>query len=564
MTTINEKKGKYTEYNNISKSFIKNLITIEDKHFFKHKGINILRIFTSFIHNIKNPESIQGASTITMQLARLIHLNQEQTLKRKILELFIALKLERTYSKEEILEFYLNKIYFAHGVYGLENASNYYFGKEIKDLTLKEQVILIGIINAPNLYSPYIDKVASDSKSKSILRQLKDSNVISIKDYYSALFENPILINHDDDISYIYPYYVDSIKEEMYKKGIKNNDILNRGLIVKSYLNTNVQNYIDKLISSINFGTSDVSICVMEVNSGKVVALCGGKDYATSTFNRTLHAKKQIGSTIKPLLYYLALKKGLTPLSEFNSEKTTFKLSDDKYYEVSNASEVYANRKITMLEALAMSDNIYAMKTMLLIGKNNLINLIKSFGFNVDVDNETLALGSNTLTPLELTSIYNAIASDGIYYTPKFIDEITYSDGFSIYKSGNSNKRIFTKNTNTIIQYMLRAPFDKSLKSYASPSLMNYYISPSYAGKTGTTDSSSYVIGFSPSYTIGVYIGSDDNSSITNGYLSREIFYNVAKYLENKNEGYFKIPSSLKSFKLYNKSNNLLSFEYVY
>lgn len=561
LTTLNDKNGEYTYYNEIPQSFINNLITIEDKHFFSHKGFDFFRIFSSIINNIFSDNSLQGASTITMQLARLLFLNQNQTLKRKITELFIAIKIEKNYTKEQILEFYLNKVYFAHGIYGLKNASHFYFNKEIINLTLKEQAILISIINAPNIYSPIINKEASLNKAKTILRTLKDNNTITIKEYYEALFEELTLTNNI--ASNKYPYYIDSIKEEIEKNNIIESTKYNHGITIKSFLNVNLQNYIENMIKNISFNNSNVAVCIMKVNSGEVVALIGGKDYEESSFNRALHAKKQIGSTIKPLLYYLALDKGLNPLSEFTSKKTTFKLDENTYYEVSNASNIYANRKITMLEAIAMSDNIYAMKTLLLVGKDKLINLINYFNMNVDVKNETLALGSNTLTPLELTSIYNTIASNGTYYTPKFIDELSLTDDFLLYKYSTTKKQILNKKTNSILQFMLRSPFDESLKTYSKPSLMNYYISYSFAGKTGTTSSSSYVIGFNTSYTIGVYVGTDDNSELFNGYLAKEIFYNIAKYVD-KNEGFFEKPSSTKSFTIYNKSLNKRSFEYIY
>lgn len=562
-SSIQNKPGKYVKYADIDKNFIKYLIAIEDKDFFSHKGFDLKRIISSLIHNL-NSNSLQGASTITMQLARLLYLNQNQSIERKIQELVLAIKLERHYSKEMILECYLNNIYFAHGIYGLNNACYYYFNKDASLLSLKECAILIGIINAPNLYSPYINKDASDKKVESILRKLHDANLITINEYYNALYEKPYLKNHNNDFTYNYPYYIDSIKEELASLNIDNSYYNNLGLSITSYLDIAIQNYIENLISSLDFANSDIAIVVMEVGSGKVVSLLGGKDYSLSFFNRAKHAKKQIGSTIKPLLYYLALKKGLSPLHEFTSKKVTFKLDENNYYEVSNANNIYANRKITMIEALAMSDNIYAMKTMLLLNEKSLINLLKAFDVEVDVDNITIALGSNSLTPLELTSIYNCIASNGIYYKPTFIQSIKCMNNRLIYHNPNTNKRVLESKTNTILQYLLRSPFDKALKSYASPSLMNYYVSNNYGAKTGSTISSSWVMGFSNKYTIGVYLGSDDNKEINNAYLAKVIFHNIACFLDKKDEGYFPIPSSLNTFHLYNSNTNIKSFTYVY
>ena len=562
-TLIRDRPAQYIEYKDISPLFIKYLLAIEDASFFSHPGFDIGRIFSSLFHNLFSNDSIQGASTITMQLARLLYLNQERSIQRKIQEFFLAQKIERKLSKEKILEYYLNSIYFAHGIYGIATASSYYFNKKVNELNTYEMAMLIGIINAPNSYSPYIDLVKSKEKTKQILRTLVNKKVLTVKDYYKA-FETPFkLINHQEGITPIKSYYIDAVNEEMKRLDVINQNNLRHGLVIKTFLDQKIQRFLEEIPHKFNLGNNNLALVVMEVGTGKVLALLGGKNYEESSFNRALHAKKQIGSTIKPLLYYLALQKGFTPLTELKSEKTTFHIQDYGDYEVSNAGDIYANRKITLLEALAMSDNIYAVKTMLYIGSENLKRLIESLNFHVDVDNITLSLGSNSLTPLELTSVYNAIASGGLYYPPKFIDEIKTEDSFSLYRANPyQNRRVFLRLENSILRYLLRATFDKALKTYASPSLVNYYISPSYGGKTGSTKSSSWVIGFSPKYTIGVYVGTDDNTPMEDALLSRRIFYTIGNYLKIDDQ-YFKPDEELKIFHIYNSLSNLSSFPYL-
>lgn len=562
VNTLHEKKGLYITYEEIPQTFIDYLICIEDKTFFKHKGFNFERLIKAFFTSLTT-SSTQGGSTITMQLARLLYLNNRKTIIRKFEEILYAIKIENTLSKKQILEFYLNSIYFAHGVYGLRTASFYYFGKDVKNLSLYEMAMLIGILNSPNNYSPYIDLETSKKKTQQILLTLEKNKLITINEYYDAFNNDFILLNHENDILFNGEnYYLDACLYEINKRKILSEKDYKNGVIIETFLNKNLQKSIENIIHKINFDTYNVAVCVMETNTSKVISLIGGKDYNQSSFNRSINSKKQIGSTIKPLIYYLALLNGFTPLSEFKSEKTTFHIKDYGDYSVSNAGEIYANRKITMLEAIAMSDNIFAVKTLLTIGLKPLIELLNSFNIEVDVNNITLALGANSMSLLELTSIYNCIASGGIYYKPKFIKKIS-SGSRVIYnaKSQNGIIKMFKKECE-IIRSLLRAPFDKGLKTYSNPSLMNYYISSSFGGKTGSTESSSWVIGFSKKYTIGVYVGSDDNTYLRKGYLSREIFYQIASFLNEKKLDYFIPSSSLKSFKLYNSITKEYSFSY--
>ncbi len=562
INTLHEKKGLYITYEEVPTNFISYLLCIEDKNFFKHNGFDFFRLVKSTFHNIFS-SSTQGGSTITMQLARMLFLNNEKTITRKFKEIIYALKLESALTKEKILEYYLNCTYFAHGVYGLRTASYYYFAKDVNELSLYEQAMLIGILNSPNNYSPYINLNLAKEKTFQILKTLEKNKIITIDEFYHAFETDFNLVKQNSKAQQgIDDYYLDACMQE-----IKNNNLLTesnylQGLTIETYLNNDIQNYVKGIIEKINFENYNTAVVIMEGSTSKVISLIGGKDYQTSSFNRAVNAKKQIGSTIKPLLYYLALLNGFTPLKELTSEKTTFKIKDYGDYNVSNAGEIYANRKITLLEALAMSDNIYAVKTLLALGLTPLIDLLESFHVDVDVDNITLALGANSLSLLELTSIYNCIASGGIFYKPKLIKRILKDEKNILYKANsNIGTRLLFKKEAEIIRHLLRAPFDKNLKTYASPSLMNYYISDNYGAKTGSTNSSSWVIGFNKNYTIGVYVGSDDNTYLTKGYLSREIFYRIGKYLDNTNS-YFNITTSVTPFRLYNSITKEHSYLY--
>lgn len=562
LNTLQDKIGLYIPYEEIPSNFIEYLLCIEDKNFFSHQGLNINRLFKATWNNLFS-SSTQGGSTITMQLARILFLNQKRTISRKVKEIFYAIKLEQSLPKEKILEYYLNSIYFAHGLYGIRTASYYYFEKDVKDLSLYEMAMLIGILNSPNNYSPYMDLSLSKKKTSQILMTLQKNKIISTKEYYQA-YEDSLNLKDHNNVSQqgINDYYLDACLQEIKTKNLIGEKDYLHGVIIETFLNQNLQEYIKKQLKSIDFGDYNVATVVMETNTSKVISLIGGKNYEESSFNRAVNAKKQIGSTIKPLLYYLALVNGFTPLTELESKKTVFNIKDYGDYAVSNAGEIYANRKITMLEALAMSDNIYAVKTLLALGISPLKKQIEAFNINVDVDNVTMALGANSMSLLELTSIYNCIASGGLFYKPKFIKKISRSKNETIYQtSALSNQRLLFKKECEVLRSLMRAPFDKGLKTYASPSLLNYYISSDYGAKTGTTESSSWVVGFSKKYTIGVYVGSDDNTYLDKGVLSREIYYRIGKYLD-ENLGYFDVTTSISPFTLYNTINQNRSFQY--
>ncbi len=563
---VRDEFASYCPLDKISDALKETLLTIEDREFYSHHGISYKRILASGFDNLKNGRVVSGGSTITQQLARTLFLDNSESFFRKIKEAYIAKKIEKSYDKNTILELYLNSVYFGHNLYGIDSASHFYFNKTPQELNYAESAALVGILNAPGLYSPYLDYEAFKQKEESILYTLYDVGILTAQEFYNALgYTFNFFFEKREATNAHLLYYQDAIDLSLEKFGFNTQYYKHLGLNISSYLDIEVEQKISQIIEEENIDTSkqEIAIVVMKPESGKVLALIGGENYEESPFNRALNSKRQIGSTIKPLLYYLGLEAGMTPLTTMRSEPTEFYIKGIGSYAPTNSNDVYANADITMVEALGMSDNIYATKTTLLLGSSKVADFIREFNVTVDEVNPTIGLGSNVMTPLELTAIYNCFASGGIYYSPSFIDHITLSSGRLIYQNPMRGKKILNKNEAIIMNYLMRAPFDKGLISYSSPSLINFQTNHRFSAKTGSTESTNWTIGFNPIYTIGVYVGTDTNEKLSDTHLARKLFQKIANSLmEGKEDVFFEVPSSLKAFQLKNKNNSNLSFVY--
>jgi len=379
---------EWIDLKNIDKDLINATISTEDKRFYKHNGFDYVRIIKSMFINLKSGSIKEGASTITQQYARNLYLDFDRTLTRKIKEAYLAFKMEINYSKDEILEGYLNTINYGNGVLGIENASKYYFNKSSNELSLGEASILAGIPASPQDYSPINNFKASKRRQKVILDSMVKNGYISKKEAKKAYDEKLVLYGKKEKLNLTtLMYYKDAVMNELYNlKVIPKDYIENNSIKIYTNLDLDAQTKLDNAIKN-NVYDDDIELSgvMIENKTGKIIALTGGRDYEKSQFNRALYSKRQVGSTLKPFLYYTALENGFTPSSEFMSKKTTFNLGDT-VYKPSNAGNIYANRKIPMILALAYSDNIYALKTNMFLGDTQFITTLNKVGIN-DVNN---------------------------------------------------------------------------------------------------------------------------------------------------------------------------------
>ena len=548
--TLNtEYEGEYILYENINPLLIDSFIVIEDKDFFNHSGLDLIRIISAFITNIKHNTIKQGASTISQQVARILYLNNEKSIKRKLKEAYLAIYIEEHYSKEKILELYLNGLYFGDNIYGIASASFFYFNKNQNELNLSECAYLASIINSPNTYLKEENNESSLKRKDLVLSLLYRYNYITNEEYHNALnYELNIIKENKSNINSNLKYYIDSIIHILKEKYIYNKSNLLKGM--KIYTNLDFKIFKD-VINTINkhqdeLNNLECSIVILEPNTSNILMIQGGKNFELSNLNRAMFSYRQVGSLIKPLLYYLGLLNDFTPLTKLESKKTTFKIKGYGEYTPKNYNDVYPNREITLLEAIGTSDNIYAVKLGLHLGSENFKKAIEFFTENEVKAVPSLFLGSNEMTLLELACMYNTFASLGNYYYPSFYNKILDFNDNEISLNGNSYKTLLLKKLVTILNQALLSPFDKNINKTNKPTMINYIPNVKYSAKSGSTNSDSYVIGYNPNYLIAVWTGSDEGNLISMS-PTKSIFLDLANKL-----------SKYKEEKWYEPSKNIL------
>ena len=539
-------KNDYVELNNIS-DYVKNsIVSIEDKNFYNHKGFDYLRIAKAMLVNLKSKKLKEGASTISQQYVKNLYLTFNKTWERKIQEALLTLELETHYSKNEILEGYLNTIDFGAGNYGIKEASKYYFNKEPKDLSLAEATIIVGIPKNPSYYNPVTNYKNAKKRQKNVLISMVKNKYIS-KDEMNKVFNEPLNFyakNDKVELSSIY-YYRDAVLKELSNiKEIPSSLLDMESLKIYTNLDKDVQknleNNIDKEMKNSSLQVASV---VITPSNGKIVALIGGKDYSKSQYNRAYSSKRQVGSTIKPFLYYTALENGFTPSSTFLSERTTFNLGDTMY-SPKNAGNVYANKNISMLSAIAYSDNIYAMKTHLFLGTDSLSKITKKVGIKAEVkENASSALGTTEINMIDYSNGFITLANEGKHETPHLIEKITDNNGKILYEYKYNNDYILNKKYVYILNNLLTSTYNYSLINYTSPTLVSISndLKGKYAAKSGSTKTDYWTVGYNKNYLMLVWAGNDDNSEVKSkdSKITKKIWAKtISTIKDNKNEWY--------------------------
>lgn len=513
----------WVELENVSPYLIDATIAIEDQRFYKHIGFDFKRIAGAILADIKAMAKVQGASTISQQYARNLFLSHEKTWKRKLKEAFYTIRLEANYSKEAILEGYLNTIYYGHGTYGIEAASRYYFNKSASELELGEAAMLAGIPKGPNSFSPFVSWEKAKNRQELILREMAKHDFISSEEFIIATSEPIELVGEVNTLERnTAPYFQDVVRNQLKDElGIDEKTITLGGLRVYTTLDNEMQAIAEEAFEE-NFSDASFiqgAFVAMDPKTGYVKALIGGRDYHESPFNRVTQAKRHPGSTIKPILYYGALENGFTPATTFRSEVTTFSFDDGrKEYTPKNFNHRYADEDITMVKALALSDNVYAVKTHLYLGVDSLSNYAKKFGIESEMQEvPSLALGTSGVSVLEMTNAYSHFANGGKKVEPVFITKVTDQAGQVIYEYQAEEEQVLNKDLAFVMSHMMTSIFDQRLSDYApvTGQSISERATRIYAGKSGSTDKDTWMIGFSPSLVAGVWTGYDKDKNIT-------------------------------------------------
>lgn len=523
---IGEERGVENRYwvdlEEISPHVINATLAIEDQHFYDHNGFDLKRIAGAALADLKSMSLEEGASTLTQQYARNLFLSHEKSWTRKIKEAFYTVRIEMYYSKNEILEGYLNTIYYGHGAYGIEAASRFFFDKPADKLTLAESTMLAAVPKGPSYYSPLNNMENAKNRQKQILGIMLDKGNISKKESFLASHRNLTFAEKEEKaVPAAAPYFQDTVLQEASKVlDIDTESIRSGGYKIFTTLDKSLQKKMEKNAAGVIADSSEIQVgaVAMDPDTGGIRALLGGRNYQESQFNRAIRANRMPGSTFKPFLYYAALQNGYTPSTMLESKPTAFKLEDGEVYQPSNFNGYYANKPISLAQALALSDNVYAVKTNLYLGAEKLVDTARKFGIDGKLPAvPSLALGTASVTVEDMVTGYGMLANGGREIEGHTIQKIKNRRGKVVFEREQpAGKQVLDEQTTFVLTELLTGIFDHALDGYMSVtgSTIANELNRTYAAKSGTTNSDSWMIGYSPSLVMGVWTGYDNNNQI--------------------------------------------------
>jgi penicillin-binding protein 1A len=507
------------------------LISTEDKSFYHHFGIDIIGNMRAIFLDIVRMDFSQGASTITQQMARNMFLTLDKKMSRKIKEVILALRIERNFTKDEILEIYFNKIFFGGQIYGIETASLYYFGKHARDLTLPEGALLVGMIQRPNYYEPRKHPDRAIERRNIVLKNMYKQDKITESEYEAAIKTS---INPEQTAlrHYASDYFIETIRKYLENK-YGTEKLFEGSLKIYTTMDYNLANYADSILNwhltrtesyrykvklaDFDQNANDIvtnylqgGLILMDNETGYVRALVGGRNFNHSKFNRMTQAKRQPGSAIKPIFYTAAIEKGYTPATVINDMPIIFYDYEGKEWKPQNYSKEYYGLA-RMRTAITNSFNVWAVRTAYDIGLPAISDAFHRFGFNYDAQDYSAALGSHVVTPIQLISSYTAFPNGGTRVKPIFIERVEDQKGNVL-----EHARVLQyKVTDPQVAYIMTSMLQSVVSSGTATAARQGY-NWTAAGKTGTTDDyrDAWFIGFNKELTLGIWTGFDDNRTM--------------------------------------------------
>lgn len=500
---------EYLQYDDIPDTLVQAFIASEDRRFYEHNGIDYKGIARAINSNLRNRQLVEGASTITQQVARIIFLDQDRSFQRKFREALLAYKLEKELGKEKILERYLNLVYLGAGAYGVADAAWIYFAKSVEELTVSEIALIAGMAPAPSIYSPLVDEEAARQQRDKVISRMLENGVISQAQASMAYGSEVTTTPNEPKFLYSeFPYFTIYVQKQL-PELISQEDIEAGGLVVETSLNpkwqraaeTTLEEVLDEYASWQRFEQG--SIVALNPKTGQVHAMVGGTDFEESQFNRVTQAQRQPGSTFKAFVYSAAIASGMSPYKDY---------VDARYvvdgYEPKNYGDRFSGN-VELRKALASSINIVAVKVLVDIGFEPVIELAKRMGIKSDLlPAYSLALGSSEVNLLELTSAYGTLAANGKHVDAHGIKRITNRAGEVLYEFSGEPETALDEDSAAIMTWMMRSVVEGGTGG-------NAYISGrQIAGKTGTSEKNRdlWFIGFTPQLVVGVWFGNDDSS----------------------------------------------------
>ena len=539
------------------------LVATEDRKFYKHSGVDLKGIARAIIKDIRAGEFVEGASTITQQLAKTLFLTPRKTLVRKIKEAILAFQLERRYTKDEILELYLNQVYFGSGAYGVQSAAKIFFGKPVNDLSLAECALVAGMPKSPSRYSPLVNPHLAIKRRNIVLMQMRDTDIISETEYQQALKE-PLHTKGRKFMQVKAPYFVEHVKKKL-ENELGSTRLYKGGLTVFTTLDFRLQlaaenavsHGLDALvdrkqlhqIADLDLQGALISI---DLTSGGILSMVGGKDFYTNRFNRATMALRQPGSAFKPFVYAYAIEQGYAQNNKILDAPVIYKgAQNGKDWKPENFSLDYKG-EMTLRRALAISQNIPAVRMLEMLGPYAVVQFAHQLGIKSPLSSDlSLALGSSEVTLMDLTSAYSTFPNKGEKIKPLGVLEVVDRQGRVIWREKPQRRLVMSRAGAAIVTNMLEGVINEGTGRKAR------ILGRAVAGKTGTSNDykDALFIGFSPSIITGVWVGRDMGGSLgekeTGARAALPIWIDFMQAVfEKKLHQYFDIPDDISQIRM--------------
>jgi len=539
------------------------LVATEDRKFYKHSGVDLKGIARAIIKDIQAGDFVEGASTITQQLSKTLFLTPRKTLVRKIKEAILAFQLERRYTKDEILELYLNQVYFGSGAYGVESAAKIFFGKSVKDLNLTECALVAGMPKSPSRFSPLVNSDLAIKRRNTVLRQMRDTDIISDADYQLAvkaeLYTNGRRFNPSKA-----PYFVEYIKKSL-EDELGSTRLYKGGLSVFTTLDYRLQSAAEKAVTDglsaltdrmqhaqLKQPAPEAALISIDLTSGGILAMVGGKDFYASRFNRASMALRQPGSAFKPFVYAYAIEQGFAQNKKILDAPVVYPgAQDGDDWKPQNFSLEYKG-ELTLRRALAISQNIPAVRLLQTLGPYSVAQFAHQLGIKSHLaSNLSLALGTSEVILMDLTSAYSVFPNKGEKIKPYGVLEIVDRQGRVVWRAKSQKRLVMSRAGAAIVTNMLEGVITEGTGRRAR------ILGRAVAGKTGTTNDykDALFIGFSPRVIAGVWVGRDAGSSLgakeTGAKAALPIWIDFMKAaLQNEPHQYFDIPDDVSQIRM--------------
>ncbi len=500
------------------------VIATEDRKFYSHSGVDIKAVVRAIFKDIWAGEFVQGASTITQQLAKTLFLTPRKTLVRKIKEALLAFQLERRYTKHEILGLYLNQVYFGSGAYGVESAARIFFGKSVTDLNLAECALIAGMPKSPSRFSPLVNSDLAIKRRNTVLKQMFEIGIITEIEYRESI-AHPLQLTAQRSNLDKASYFVEYVKKNL-ESNIGPTSLYKGGLSVFTTLSSELQQAAEKAVKNglltletrmrwheISEPDPQGALVALEVKTGGILALIGGKDFSKSPFDRATAAQRQPGSAFKPIIYAYAIEQGFPQTKLILDAPVVFRgAKNGEDWKPQNFSENFQG-EITLRKALALSKNIPAVRLTEILGPAS----VAQFGYSLGIEstlspNLSLALGSSEVTLLDLTAAYSVFPNGGQWIKPFAVMEIIDHRGKVVWRAKPRKRVVMSRAGAAIMTNMLAGVIQEGTGKRAR------ILSRPVAGKTGTTNEfkDALFIGFSPLITAGVWVGQDNSEPLGN------------------------------------------------